>query len=410
MFAKLKRISSNLIQKSTSIQHEPLNKVSIVILLLVDFFVIFNVFSGLNSISDWPLSPSSEFPCFSAYQNYQMAENKGSLAFKATTIENLSYQNKIYPPQPVDNSPRLGQVSNLCNDYTRLSKAVNNTESVQLKNSIDRLRNESSYLSQEIRTLESQYNSTLLEKIAGQAPDKSINKVNADRVKSEIERRQNKIADNQKQIIAQQTKLIQLPASDAYLKLLDNTAEYQAIEKAYQSAEFWYPNQQLLLQALFILPLIIIAYLWHSTAVRKDFGLQALLSWHLLLIFCIPLILKVFEFIQFSNLVQIVVKSIIDLLGGLLFVASYTLILVIPLVGFGLIKLLQVWVFNPRVQAKKRIQKVRCINCNSKLRLSDEYCPHCGFYQYVDCANCHQKTYKFTNYCSRCGHKIKDKP
>lgn len=407
MFSKLKRIGSNLIRKSTYIQHEPINKVSIIILILVDFFVLFNVFSGLNDISSWQLSPSEEFPCFSAYQSYQMAENKGSFAFKATTIENLIQPNKLYPPQLGNKSNRLGQVSNLCNDYTRLSKAVNNAESIQLKNNIDRLRRENSNFSQEIRTLESQYNSILLDKIAGQAPEKSINKVNADRVKAEIDRRKSQIADRQNQIIAQQTKLIQIPASDAYLKLLDNTAEYQAIEKAYQSAEFWYPNKQLLLQAVFLLPLIIIAYLWHSTAVSKNFGLQALLSWHLLLIFCIPLIIKIFEFIQFGNLVQIVVESIISLFGGLLFIASYALILVIPLLGLGLIKLLQAWVFNPRVQAKKRLQKMRCINCNSKLRLSDEYCPHCGFHQYVDCANCHQKTYKFTSYCSSCGHKIK---
>ncbi len=408
MFSFIKKISNKLIQKSTYIHHEPINKVSLVILILIDIFVLVNVFSGLNSISQWPLSPSEEFPCFLAYQDYQTADKKGTTVFNVTTIENLIEQNKSSPSPAVDNSNRLGQSSNLCTNYTRLSKAINTPENVQLKASIDKQKSEIYSLKQDIQTLQSQYNSTLLEKIAGQAPEKSINKVNADRVKSEIERNKKQIANKEKEITDRQAKLIQHPASDAYLKLLNNTSEYQAIKRGYESAEFWYPNKQLLLQTLFLLPLILIAYLWHSTAIRKNIGLQALLSWHLLLIFCIPLLIKFFEFLQFGNLVGIGIDLIIALFGGLVFVASYALILIIPLLGLGLIKILQRWVFNTRLQAKKRIQKVRCINCNFQLRLSDEFCPSCSFNQYIDCSNCHHKTYKFTNFCSSCGHKIEE--
>ncbi len=408
MFSFIKKISNKLIHKSTYIHHEPINKVSLVILILIDVFVLVNVFSGLNSISQWPLSPSEEFPCFLAYQDYQTADKKGTTAFNVTTIENLIEQNKSSPSLAVDNSNRLGQSSNLCTNYTRLSKAINTAENVQLKASIDKQKSEVYSLKQDIQTLQSQYNSTLLEKIAGQPTEKSINKVNADRVKSEIERNQKQIANKEKEITDRQTKLIKDPASEAYLKLLNNTSEYQAIKKGYESAEFWYPNKQLLLQTLFLLPLILIAYLWHSTAIRKNIGLQALLSWHLLLIFCIPLLIKFFEFLQFGNLVGIVIDLIIDLFGGLVFIASYALILIIPLLGLGLIKILQRWVFNTRLQAKKRIQKVRCINCNFQLRLTDEFCPSCSFNQYIDCSNCHHKTYKFTKFCSSCGHQIEE--
>lgn len=408
MFSFIRKISNKLLLKSSYIHHEPINKVSLVILILIDVFVLVNVFSGLNSISQWQLSPSEEFPCFLAYQNYQTADKKGTTAFNVTTIENLIEQNKSYPSHAVDNSNRLGLSSNLCTNYTRLSKAINTPANVQLKASIDKQRSEIYSLKQEIQTLQSQYNSTLLEKIAGQASEKSINKVNAERVKSEIERNKKQIANKEKEISDRQTKLIKDPASDAYLKLLNNTSEYEAIEKGYESAEFWYPNKQLLLQTLFLLPLILIAYLWHSASIRKNLGLQALLSWHLLLIFCIPLLIKFFEFIQFGNLLNIGIELIVKLFGGILFVASYALILIIPLLGLGLIKILQRWVFNPRIQAKNRIQKLRCIKCNFQLRLSDEFCPYCSFNQYIDCSNCHHKTYKFTNFCSSCGHKIEE--
>lgn len=408
MFSSIGRITRKLIRKSTYIDREPINKVSIVILILIDIFVLINVFSGLDSIARWPLSPYEQFPCFSPYQTYQEAEKKGTFDFNAATLEAQIEQNKLFQDSSLDRSSRLGEVSALCSDFTRLEKAINTPENVALKADIDRIRKENSNLDRDIQTLQSQYNSALLEKIAGQAPQQSINQAAADQIKSRIDANKNKIANNRKQIVEKQKQLIQSPTSEAYLKLLNNTSEYEKIERAYQAADFWYPNQQLLLQTLFLLPLIAIAYFWHSSATKRDKGLQSLLSWHLLLIFCIPLLIKFFEFIQFGNLISIVFEWITAILGGLLFIASYGLILLIPLLGFGLIKILQIFVFNPRVQAKNRIKKIHCINCNFKLRLSDKFCPYCGFHQYTDCPHCHQTTYKFMNFCRHCGRTLEE--
>jgi hypothetical protein len=118
------------------------------------------------------------------------------------------------------------------------------------------------------------------------------------------------------------------------------------------------------------------------------------------------LVVKIFEFIQFGNLVKIAIEFITTILGGLLFLASYVYIVIIPLVGIGLIKFLQRFVFNTQIQAKRRIEKVRCINCNEKIRLTDEFCFNCGYSQFRECPNCHEKTYKFTNFCHKCGYQI----
>ncbi|AFZ35452.1 hypothetical protein Sta7437_1896 [Stanieria cyanosphaera PCC 7437] len=403
MFSFIKKIARKLIRKSTYIHHESLNKVSLVILILIDIFVLFNVFSGLNNISQWIFNPSEEIPCFSTIENYYTATNKESFALKAATIENLINHNNF---SHFNNQNKLGKVSKLCDNYLRLEKEINTPDNIEIKADIEQIRTEISNLNQEIQTLQSQYDSTLLEKIAGQTPQNSINQTTADQIKSEIDTKTNQISNKKQQILQKQTRLIQVPAADAYLKLLNNTSEYKQIKKAYQSAQFWYPNKQLLLQTLFLLPLIIGAYFWHKNATIKNQGLQALLSWHLLLIFCIPLLIKVFEFIQFGNLIRIAIESIVTLLGGLLFVSNYVLILIIPLLGFGLIKFLQRFVFNQRIQAKKRIEKIRCINCNSQLRLNDRFCHYCGFNQYTNCPNCNQKTYKLTNFCRVCGHQL----
>jgi hypothetical protein len=412
MVSVIKNLFRQLIRKSTYIRHEPVNKVSIIILIVIDIFVLFNVFSGLSSIAQWPLSPQEKFPCFTAYENYQTSKRKGTFEFNAATIEGVVNVYNLSPNSiPNQATSRLGTASALCQDTTRLAKEINADQSiVSLKRSLDKDRDAIALLNQDIQTLQRQYDSTLLEKIAGQVPQKSINKVPAEEIKASIDANKLKISDRKKQILEKQTKLIRQPIPKAYLEQLNNISKYKNLKSAYQSAQFWYPNQQLGLQVLFLLPLIILAYLLHRSATRNNKDLLALLTWHLLLIFCLPLLIKLFEFLQFGNLVGVVIEGLTTLLGGLLFIASYALILVIPLVGFGLIKFLQRFVFNPRVQARNRIQKVHCINCNFKLVAGDEFCPSCGFNQFVSCSSCDRKTYKFTNFCKHCGHPLEPMP
>jgi hypothetical protein len=410
MFSSIANIFNRLVRKSTQIHHEPINKVSIIILILIDVFVLINVFSGLGSIAEWPLNPSEEFPCYATHEKYQTDKRKGTFDFNASTIESIINERNLYLNTSIVSPKRLGSSSSLCTESIRLEKEISSSGNIKLKQGINRDRNKISSLIQENRTLQSQYDSSLLEKIAGQSRQKSINITSSDRIKEKIDTNNEKIKETKEKVKEKQTNLLKNPTAEAYLKLLNDVSQYSKIKSAYQSAQFWHPNKVLLLQTLFLLPLIIIAYLWHTVSTRKNKGLQALLSWHLLLIFCIPLLIKFFEFLQFGNIIRVVLESITALLGGLLFIASYGLILIIPLFGFGLIKFLQVFIFNPRVQAKNRIQKVHCLRCNSKLRLGDEFCPFCGFEQYVDCLNCHQKTYKLANFCNACGHQQENHP
>lgn len=407
MFSFVKKLFRQLIRRSTYIQHESINKASIIILVLVDIFVLFNVFSGLENIAQWSLSPQEEFPCFSSYERYQNYTDKGNFNFNAATIESLiDIDNKSFFPLTEKELNRLGKVSNLCNNVSHLSKKINTTENIKIKASINQNKIKISNLIQETETLRRQYDSTLLEKIAGQSSQKSINQASADQIKPKIDANNAKIAVQKKLILEKQTKLVQQPSSQEYLKRLNDASDYKEIQKSYRSAQFWYPNKQLLLQTAFLLPLIALAYFINDYATKKNKGVIALISWHLLVIFFIPLLIKFFEFVQFGNLLGVVIEGLTTLLGGLLFITSYLLILIIPLAGFGLIKVLQKFVFNQKIQARNRIQNVRCINCNFKLVTGDEFCPSCGFNQFVDCSHCHQKTYKFTSFCKHCGHDL----
>ncbi|MEO1180759.1 MAG: hypothetical protein AAFX51_07865, partial [Cyanobacteria bacterium J06636_28] len=266
----------------------------------------------------------------------------------------------------------------------------------QKESAIATLRNTNS-------TIRRQYDSTLLEEIAGQSRDQSINQVGAAEAKVTLAENETKIDALKVEISAFKDELVTKPESEAFLALLKQDATFQTVEQGYNQAKFWYPTIQLVFQAIFLVPLILVAFAIYTVAQRKRYGLIALISWHLLVIFFIPLVLKVFEVFQAGVIFKIVFDIVSAVFGRLLFLVSYVYILLIPLLGFGIIKFAQRFIFNPKLQAAGRVQKSRCIKCAKKIKAHDEHCPHCGYYQHRECGHCHQLTYKYLPYCHHCG-------
>ncbi len=112
--------------------------------------------------------------------------------------------------------------------------------------------------------------------------------------------------------------------------------------------------------------MIIIALSVYKFAQGRQYGLISLISWHFLVIFFIPLFVKIFEFLQIDAIFQFIFDVISSLFGGLLFLINYVYILLIPLVRFGIIKFFQKFVFNAKVQAANRVEKSLCLNSAKK--------------------------------------------
>ncbi|NJN21228.1 MAG: zinc ribbon domain-containing protein [Leptolyngbya sp. RL_3_1] len=405
----IRRVSRRFLRKSTQIHHEPINKISIVILILIDLFVVLNVFGGLASISQWPLSPAEQFACRTDFVTFHEAPaDQDPHALRANLLGAAIAARESLPPDVLEAPPRLGEVDPICQTHQQLQRAIATPRKSDWRDQIRTLQIEIATLEEQNRVLREQYDSTLLENIAGQDPAASINESTAAATKAEIDANQQQINGKKAEVTDLETQLIESPEGSAYLDWVSDGDRYDTLQAEYDQAQFWHSNQLLGLQILFLTPLIAVAYGWHRQSTRRQWGLQALLSWHLLLIACLPLGVRLFEFIQFGNLVGVVVEAIVAVLGGLLFLASYLMIAVIPLLGFGLIKLLQRFVFNPRVQAKNRIQKSRCIRCSAKLHGDPDFCPHCGFGQYQPCGHCHQPAYKYTPHCHHCGEPARE--
>ncbi|BAB76134.1 hypothetical protein ACN23B_22245 [Anabaena sp. FACHB-709] len=405
MFARIRRLVNQFFSKSRKINNEPLNRVSLIVIILIDIFILVNVFTGLDDISRWHLSPSQAYPCYFQWQTYRTQTNKDKdyeiiRQSLLDNISNLPSQKQTYQQNEVD---RLGKVSSTCLQYGEYIDKIKTPQNQQAIKGIDQRQAQISNLKQSNNRIRAQYDSTLLDKLAGQAPGQSINQVPAEKAKQELDKNNVRISQLEKEISNLKNQLLTQTESKSFIAFLQNRGEFATVEQGYKQASFWYPSIQLAFQSLFLLPLIFAALLVHQFSQRRGYGLIALISWHLLVIFFIPLVLKIFEFLQVGAIFQFFFDVISAVFGSLLFLVSYVYILLIPLIGFGIIKFFQKIVLNPKLQAVNRIQKSRCVKCAKKIRANDAYCPHCGYYQYIECQNCHNLTYKHLPHCKHCG-------
>ncbi len=402
MFSRFLRYLGRFLRRSRTINNEPLNKVSLVVIILVDIVILSNVFIGLNDIAQWPMSPAAAYPCYTEWASYRdsQADDRDFNVVRRAADANRSSLRAIYERGAVD---RLGEVSPVCLQYGEASDAVSQPATTGLLERLEQQESEIATLEQSNSTIRSQYDSTLLEEIAGQPRDRSINQTSAAEAKATLAENDAKIETLKAEIAGLKSELINNPESAAFLALLNQDATFQTVEQGHNRASFWYPTIQLTFQALFLVPLILVTLAVYKLAQRKHYGLVALISWHLLVIFSIPLILRVFEFFQAGAIFSFIFNVVAALFGRLLFLVSYIYILLIPFLGFGVIKLAQRFIFNPRLQAAGRVQNSRCIQCAKKIKSHDAHCPHCGYHQYRECGHCHQQTYKYLPYCHHCG-------
>ena len=406
MLARIRRLLSQFFLRTTRINNEPLNKVSLIVIIIIDIFILINVFAGLDDIGRWHLNPTQTYPCYSEWENYRISTSKnkeyeiikGSFPYETNKPPNFqqTYQQA--------KSGHLGNVSEICLAYASAKDKFFNLDDRQSIKTIDQKQEKIITLEQSNRNIRAQYDSTLLEKIAGQTRNRSINSVSAEKAKQELEQNNRNISTLVKEISNLKNQLIAKPEIVNFLAFLKDDDKFRTLDRGFKQASFWYPSSQLFFQSLFLLPLILVTLSVHKLAQRRGYGLVPVISWHLLVIFFIPLILKTFEFLQIGAIFKLIFDLISSIFGGLLFLVSYVYILLFPLIGFVIIKFLQKIVFNHKLQAANRIQKLRCINCANKIRQQDLYCPYCGSYQYNECINCHNLTYKDLPYCKECGH------
>jgi hypothetical protein len=158
---------------------------------------------------------------------------------------------------------------------------------------------------------------------------------------------------------------------------------------------------------LFLLPLLLVLYFWSSHSVKKDNGVQMLISSHLLVVVSIPLLWKFLDMLL-QIIPQKFLQTIIEWLTmmNLLAVWYYVLVIIGILAALGIIYLIQKKLFNKSRLIEKRLVRGECIECGKFLRDKNaESCYFCGTKQYIECPQCHKKTLAGAEFCMICGEK-----
>jgi hypothetical protein len=134
MFTRMRRILSRFFNRSRTINNEPLNKMSLIVIILVDLFILTNVFTGLDDISRWPLSPVQAHPCYSEWNSYQ-TQTTGNKDYDITRKAVLAQTNEsMYGSQQKssvreayiqDAKNHLGSIASTCLDYAEVRDKVN---------------------------------------------------------------------------------------------------------------------------------------------------------------------------------------------------------------------------------------------------------------------------------------------
>lgn len=170
--------------------------------------------------------------------------------------------------------------------------------------------------------------------------------------------------------------------------------------------EKWYIFRELGWQMLFLIPLFLIFYFWNHLSIKKENGLQALISSHLLVIIVIPIFTKIIE-VLLELIPQHFFRKLFETLVALHLIAiwHYVLILLSILVAIFLIYIIQKKLFNKKRLQQKRLSNSCCIECGKKLPANVKFCLFCGNEQFENCSQCNLETYICGDFCINCGSK-----
>ncbi len=381
----------------TSLDEQPLSKAALVIILFLDIFILIAIFNGLDRHTRQFSSPDEYIP--NACREIVINRHWNS----TNRMDNLSqiiisYSNSYYR---IDEKKKGRHP--ICVPYIDLLDQIKNDKALTgIFEERSKAGREAGELQQRINNLKGAYDTSLLETIAGQQESRT----NVDATKREFQQKTNALNTLNNRIAS----LDQTISGDAKVKLLWGKLQglqEQDREKLLSDLRrlnFWYPVTRLGMQMIFLLPLFAFFYAWNNASLRKNRGVQTLVSSHLLGVSFIPIFCKIIETL-YDIIPKILLKKIIDLLESLKLVAiwHYLVIALAVAAALFLIYIFQRKLFSREKLVERRISKGECQQCGKHLPTESYACPFCGFAQFKSCSSCNKLMHVHGKYCRECG-------
>lgn len=270
--------------KLTTNKNKPLTKIILIIIIMVDIFILVNLFEITEKIGKWYLRPNLVYPCNAQWGTYQRdtSTNKDiKIIYQA--IDSSNQQQNLEQIFRDQENGRIGSVSQDCLTYAQYYDKVGTLDNRKIIININQAAIKIKNLENKNNTIRSNNNSTNLK--------------NVEQSKQELSQNTAQIVALNREIKHLEQELLIKPESANFIDFITQKNIWEALSQSYKNAVSWYPVIQFFLQALFLIFLISIAFGVRSFAVKANYGLLALVSWHLLVIFTALLGIKFFTLI-----------------------------------------------------------------------------------------------------------------
>lgn len=185
----------------------------------------------------------------------------------------------------------------------------------------------------------------------------------------------------------------------------------------YAVKSFWYPVKVLGIQALFLLPLLLIVAAWSNRALVRGRPYQLLIASHLLAILGIFITLKLLELV-YDIIPHKFIADFIDWLISIQLVGIWYYIVIFLSVSatLGIVYFIQKRVKAVAETRKaeigaKRAERGECWACGARLHDESQlvqFCIRCGKEQSKICHSCEKPTPLAAEYCMHCGTDIRE--
>jgi len=388
---------------------EPVTKLALAIIILLDIFILSIIFGGLDDHTDQLTSPDEYFP----HQCRQVFISKDwTQANKIAKLQRLvltDYNNYSYRHDSPFGKSKIARMHPLCGEFYGKIRLI--ADNGALKNFFVSRQQAAKKKDQLVKQYDKEnevYDTKLLENIADKNSGELSSMANSMQSKGkEIDRLNAQIKDLDGKI-----NICPLVMDFWALARPGDAARRESLICDLNRFERIYLLRELLWQLLFLLPLLALFSVWHAKSIKKARTIQSFISAHLIVVASIPIVFKVVE-VVLELIPYHFFKDLFDVLERLHIIALWHYGVIIASIGVALfcVFIIQKKIFSQESLYKKRLSKGACYSCGKALpEKKVAACPFCGAKQFRKCVGCDTDTYITGKFCTNCGQEQTAQP
>jgi hypothetical protein len=382
----------------TELNNQKIGKTVLVIVLFLDVFILTSIFQGLSDHTRQLVTPYEFIPQHCRDIVIDNEWNEGNRLLRTATITSKHRGSYSY----INRGDSLAEVHPVCEPISTLIISIQNDRALsQRLTSYIEHRDQTAEAKSEFERSKGAYDTSLLEVIANKNST-SESTIALKIQTSELTGKLNSLAENSAasvSLLSQNSLIIE------FFSVIENSKQNRdRLLEDLRELNFWYPVKRLGMEMIFLMPLILIFFLWNSKSITANRPYQRLVSSHLLIVVFIPVIFKVIELV-YGILPRKFLDNLFDFLESFNLVGLWHYTMMAASIGaaLALIYIMQKKIFSQQKITQKRIAKGDCQNCGTHLPASNSACSSCGFKQFRQCSHCHKDTYVYGIYCIECG-------